>query len=181
MKKRAKYYTDEECPHCGREVRIPARIKPMPKCPRCKGELLPCSACSETDAAALICGSCTQAGSNFKLHKGFKQKKTGFRLGTIIRIADKAYSDATELPMEQNVLHSHKGWRDTGDTLAEFVARELKDIFDAYASKTDQLQEASRVIGRARAQLEDVECALLSRFREELEKEARCRSKKKSS
>jgi hypothetical protein len=73
MKKRAKYYTDEWCPECEREVRIPARVKPHPKCPKCRKPILPCSACDEETHKA--CATCTDGGCNFKLHPGFRRKK----------------------------------------------------------------------------------------------------------
>lgn len=171
MKKRAKYYTDEWCPECEREVRIPARTRPHPKCPKCHEPLLPCSACADEEHKT--CATCTDGSCNFKLHPGFKKKKTGFTLNALIKLADKAYAGEGA-----EVLHAHKGWPFIGDTLAQFVATEIKDTFDAWATKEAQLAEAARVMTVARAQLEGVECALLEQYRKILEKKSGRKNKR---
>lgn len=181
MKKRYKYYTTEWCPHCDREVRVPARVKPIPSCPRCRKPCIPCSACDHQPDRCVDC----EDGGKFKLHPGEKVKKTGFRLDKIIKIADKAY------PSDDNeVLHEHQGWKDVGDTLAKFIALELKDTYDAWASKEEQLLAACEALGKGRAQLENVECALKERWRklhitkmqtDIRRKEERCRKKRSKS
>jgi len=149
--KRAKYYTDEWCPECEREVRIPARVKPMPKCPKCHKDLLPCSACD--DETHRRCSSCTDGDCKFKLHPGFKAKKTGFTLKALLKVADKAYDSSV-------VLSPAVATVDVGDTLASFIVREIKDTFDVWATKQDQLQEAARVLLTATNQLDGVRAEL---------------------
>jgi hypothetical protein len=175
--RRAKHYTDEYCPHCEREVRIPARVRPVPKCPRCKKELMPCSACDdETHKRCATChtkNDCSKDGKiRFKLHPGFKAKKTGFTLKALLKIVDKVYDSHV-------VLSPYIADADVGDTLATFIVRELKDTFDVWATKDKQLAEAARVIGVARAQLENVECALLEGLRKELNRETNRRIQKR--
>lgn len=169
--KRAKYYTDEWCPECEREVRIPARVHPHPKCPKCGKPLLPCSACD--DETRRKCATCTDDGCNFKLHKRFVEARRmpHFRLRTIVNVADKAYD-----PLENAVAMSHRG-EDAGDTLALFVARELKDVYDPDAPKDLQLTAAFLAMGRARAQLENVETALKEKWRKLCEKKSRSRKR----
>jgi len=71
------------------------------------------------------------------------------KLEEIIEIADEGYPDGL-------VLASFQGMR-VGDTLAEFVAREIKETYDAKASDKKQLAEAVRVIKTAREELQSVE------------------------
>ena len=59
--------TDEWCAHCDTENHIRATVHPLPKCKRCKRELVPCSACSMEN-----CDSCSH-GSHFSLHPGFNE------------------------------------------------------------------------------------------------------------
>ena len=170
VKKRYKYYTDELCPHCDREVRIPARVKPIPNCPKCHKPCIPCSACDHEPKRCVDC----EDGSKFKLHPGEKVKKTGFRLGTIIRIADKAYCNA-HLDNQLGVVtlcHRHPDL-DFGDTLAEFIAKELKDTYLPEFSREEAVRGALIAVTTARAQLESVEGA----FRERLRK-LQCQKKK---
>jgi len=48
----------------------------------------------------------------------------------------------------------------SGDTLAEFVVREIADTYDAEASHSEQLTEAIRVLERARSDIKHVLRAL---------------------
>lgn len=164
-KKRYKYYTDELCPECNREVRIPARAKPIPNCPSCKKPLIPCSAC---DHEADGCDGC-EDGSKFKLHPGEKVKKTGFRLSTIRRMALKAYTGfvATESPFE------------VGDTLASFIVSEIKETYDKWAAKPEQMEAAYVAMQRARNQLQEVENALGTRMSIERLKAERKKKRRK--
>ena len=75
----------------------------------------------------------------------------------LISIASSAYPDG--LVGEYHI--DPKG--DYGDGLAKFVALELKDTFDPEASDIGQLEEASKAIGRAVKELQDVEAALCDR------------------
>jgi hypothetical protein len=70
-------------------------------------------------------------------------------LEDIIQIADRIYPDGL-------VGQAFKTGDCVGDTLAEFIVRELKDTFDPKATALDQVNEAQRVIARASTQLGDV-------------------------
>lgn len=71
-----------------------------------------------------------------------------YKLADIIQIANRAYADGL-------VGRAFKG-EDVGDTLAVFIARELKDTFDPKASAIDQIKEAGRVISHAYVEIGDV-------------------------
>lgn len=74
-------------------------------------------------------------------------------LAELIKIADAAYDDGLiELCFK-------KPNKDHGDTLAKFIAAELKDTFDEDASDDNQLLEASRCMGSAMRQLGGVQSA----------------------
>jgi len=76
------------------------------------------------------------------------------KLSEIIAIADQAYPDG----LVQMHFEDPKG--EHGDTLAEFIVRELQDVYDAEASSQDQLAEAVQAMRRARDELEGVLAAL---------------------
>ena len=76
------------------------------------------------------------------------------KLSEIIAIADRTYPDG----LVQMYFEDPEGQH--GDTLAEFIVRELQDVYDAEASDEDQLSEAARVMRRARDELESVGAAL---------------------
>lgn len=78
------------------------------------------------------------------------------RLSEIIAIADRAYPDGDGVVQ----AYSENPEVQRGDTLAEFIALELKDVYDADGSSEDQLAEAVRAMLRARDQLDDVVAAL---------------------
>lgn len=155
--KRRKIITDEWCPDCLREYKIPATVHPIPDCPGCGCPLVPCSACVGSGPSARRCTEC-EDGINFKLHSGLKKACPSYKLATIIKIADKAYRDG------DIVTRAGKG-EPVYDTLACFIATELGGTFAKDHTKEEQLMEAARVIGIARAQLEDVECAFNERLR----------------
>jgi len=68
----------------------------------------------------------------------------------IIKVADAAYPDGL-------VMQAHKeGRKFQGDTLAEFIARELEDTSDRKANDTEQLYDAHRVMARATWELQQV-------------------------
>lgn len=77
------------------------------------------------------------------------------KLKDIIKVASEAY-DKHEPDL---IVRASKG-EDVGDTLAVFIAIELKETYDRKASTPDQLQEARRVIGSAVSQLTNVHEAL---------------------
>jgi len=71
-------------------------------------------------------------------------------LEQIIRAADQGYGDGL-------VLQSYKNPRKfCGDTLAKFVAIELKDTFDPDLSPKEQVAEAVRAMSVARTDIENV-------------------------
>ena len=78
-------------------------------------------------------------------------------LSEIIAIADRAYPDGLVQAYFDHPDRNH------GDTLAEFIIRELQDAYDAEAGDKDQLSEAARVIRRARDELDQVLAALESK------------------
>lgn len=59
--------TDEWCSECDTTSLIRATVHPIPKCKRCKRELVPCSACTMEKG----CDGC-ERGSKFVLHHDFK-------------------------------------------------------------------------------------------------------------
>jgi len=71
---------------------------------------------------------------------------------------------------ENLVLRSFEGEENVGDGLAEFIAREIKDLYDESAD--DNVNEESIVTGLARAvdEMESVRNAILVRFNEERDK-----------
>jgi len=77
-------------------------------------------------------------------------KTKNLSLKQIIHIADKVYSEGLGL-----VKQAARG-EECGDTLAEFIARELKDTYDPKATKKKQLSEAHRVMFLAKNDIEDV-------------------------
>jgi len=76
------------------------------------------------------------------------------KLSEIIAIADRAYPDGLVQAHFEGPDGQH------GDTLAEFIALELRDVYDADAGDEDQWSEATRVIRRARDELDSVLSAL---------------------
>jgi len=76
------------------------------------------------------------------------------KLSEIIAIASQAYPDSAVQAYFEDLEGQH------GDTLAEFIVRELQDVYDADASSQDQLSEAARAIRRARDELDQVLAAL---------------------
>ena len=75
-------------------------------------------------------------------------------LSEIIAIASKAYPDSGVQAYFEDLESKH------GDTLAEFIVRELRDVYDADAGSQDQLSEAARAMRRARDELDNVFAAL---------------------
>lgn len=69
----------------------------------------------------------------------------------ILAIADAVYPDGLVAAAADDM--------DVGDTLAEFIVRELQDTYDAEGSDEQQLAEAVRVMTTAREELEAVETA----------------------
>ena len=71
------------------------------------------------------------------------------KLNDLIHKAAAAYPDAQLLEYwdGQRAVHNPAG----GDTLAEFIVRELCDTFDAKAGTGEQVAEAVRVLNRAKA------------------------------
>lgn len=67
----------------------------------------------------------------------------------ILAVADAAYPDGLVAAVAEDM--------EVGDTLAEFIFRELQDTYDTDASDEQQLAEAVRVMTSAREELEAVE------------------------
>ena len=83
-----------------------------------------------------------------------EKRENIMKLRKIIEIADQAYAD------DGLVLEAFENDGVVGDTLAEFVAREIKETYDPTASREGQLDEAYRVMSVAHEQLENVLTAL---------------------
>ncbi|MCX7008347.1 MAG: hypothetical protein NTY53_14050 [Kiritimatiellaeota bacterium] len=81
------------------------------------------------------------------------------KLTELIHNAAAAYPDAQLLAYwdGQRAVHNPAG----GDTLAEFIVKELCDTFDADATEAEQRAEATRVLRRAVSELQSVIAALL--------------------
>jgi hypothetical protein len=82
------------------------------------------------------------------------------KLKQIIRIADQAYSDDGAV---ERAFAAETGSIDellVGDSLAVFIAREIKETYDPDATREEQLDEAYRVMSVAHEQLENVLNAL---------------------
>jgi hypothetical protein len=71
-------------------------------------------------------------------------------LNKLIEIVDEGYPDGFVKRCFDNPKKDH------GDTLALFLAREVKDTFDADATDEAQVAEAIRVMEMARRELGDV-------------------------
>jgi uncharacterized protein YqgQ len=70
------------------------------------------------------------------------------KLNDLMEIVHKAYPD--ELTREYwESIESRMDPLGSGDTLAEFVVREIADTYDSGATDKEQLYEAARVIRRA--------------------------------
>ncbi len=76
------------------------------------------------------------------------------RLSEIIAIADRVYPDG----LVQAYFEAPEGQH--GDTLAKFIAVELREVYDAEAGSEEQLSEAVRAMRRAKDELENVLAAL---------------------
>jgi hypothetical protein len=84
------------------------------------------------------------------------------KLDQLITIASSAYPDdlvSTAFQGERS-LRGRNPQSHCGDTLAEFIAGELKDTFDEKAPDNQQLEEAVRALSVARRELDDVITAL---------------------
>lgn len=75
-------------------------------------------------------------------------------LDKIIEIASAAYD-----PEDPLVQIAYETGCEVGDTLASFIAIELAETYDAKASDAEQLEEARRVMCRARREVQAVERA----------------------
>jgi hypothetical protein len=82
------------------------------------------------------------------------------KLKQIIEIADQAYSDDGAV---ERAFEAETGSIDellVGDSLAVFIAREIKETYDPDTTRENQLDEAYRVMSVAHEQLENVLNAL---------------------
>ncbi len=80
------------------------------------------------------------------------------KLNAIMEIIHSAYPDA----MTRNYWDpvQRRPAPGSGDTLAEFIVKEIADTYDAKASHSEQLAEAIRVLERARSDIGNVVSAL---------------------
>ncbi len=82
------------------------------------------------------------------------QRSHSLSLVELLKIANEAYEDgylAEYFDPETGAARTG-----SGDTLAEFIVREIRDTFDANATRSAQLQEARRVLLNAIDDLENV-------------------------
>lgn len=82
------------------------------------------------------------------------------KLKQIIEIVNRAYSDDGAI---KRAFEAETGSIDellVGDSLAVFIAREIKETYDPDATREQQLEEAYRVMSVAHEQLENVLNAL---------------------
>jgi hypothetical protein len=79
------------------------------------------------------------------------------KLKNLIKIIDKAYPDGM---VGQAFGKDGTEITSPGDTLAEFIAREVTETFDPEAKTTDQLAEALRVMNSAHREVGEVVDAL---------------------
>jgi hypothetical protein len=84
-------------------------------------------------------------------------------LDQIIEIADEAYGDGL-------IQTAHETGCEVGDTLASFIAIELRETYAASATDAEQLNEARRVMCAARREVQAVERAFEEAAETALEK-----------
>jgi hypothetical protein len=75
-------------------------------------------------------------------------------LEELIKIADSGYADNA-------IIQAHEG-KGVGDTLAEFIAIEIKETFDPDADNDTQINEAMRVMQTAAREIKAVISSLFS-------------------
>ena len=83
------------------------------------------------------------------------------KLNKLLEIVHRAYPD--EMTRECWDSRSQRARSESGDTLAEFIVREIADTYDAEATDEAQLDEALRVTRRACTELTGVIEALEER------------------
>lgn len=82
-------------------------------------------------------------------------------LDDVIRVADRGYPDSlVQLAHQVDQLPSNQGVYSGGDTLALFIARELRDSFDLDDVADNAYHYAADILWHAKRQLEDVIDAL---------------------
>ena len=72
----------------------------------------------------------------------------------LLNIANEAYEDGYLVEYFDPDTGASKAG--SGDTLAEFIVREIRDTFDLNAARSEQLEEARRVLTNAIDDLENV-------------------------
>ena len=78
------------------------------------------------------------------------------KLNKLIREAASAYPDQLVLEYWDMKKGCTKSNHDAGDTLAQFIARELQDTFYAEGTDSQQYLEAARAMSRAAKELMEV-------------------------
>jgi hypothetical protein len=82
------------------------------------------------------------------------EQSKSLTLVELLNIANEAYDDGYLAEyFDPGTGASRAG---SGDTLAEFIVREIRDTFDSNATRCAQLEEARRVLMNAIADLEAV-------------------------
>ena len=90
------------------------------------------------------------------------------RLNELLEIVNAAYPDgATRACWDAK---KRKARKDMGDTLAEFVVREIADTYDGMATNDEQLNDALEAMRRAAAELGAVIASLEKRKDERVRK-----------
>ena len=82
------------------------------------------------------------------------EQSKSLSLVELLKIANEAYEDGYLAEyFDPDTGTSRAG---SGDTLAEFIVREIRDTFDPNAIRSEQLEEARRVLMNAIDDLENV-------------------------
>lgn len=82
------------------------------------------------------------------------EQSKGLSLVEVLNIANEAYEDGYLAEyFDPDTGASRAG---SGDTFAEFIVREVRDTFDPNAIRSEQLEEARRVLMNAIDDLESV-------------------------
>jgi hypothetical protein len=82
-------------------------------------------------------------------------KRKALSLGDILNVANKHYTESYLSPYFNATTGRSK--RGSGDTLAQFIVRELREGFDSAYSRERQVDAAVQALERAK---EDLQCAI---------------------
>ena len=82
------------------------------------------------------------------------EQSKSLSLVELLKIANEAYEDGYLAEYFDPDTGAPRAG--SGDTLAEFIVREIRDTFDSNATRSEQLEEARRVLMNALDDLETV-------------------------